>query len=152
MIHEEVAVILGRKSHFGTNIPCCDSWQVNPVFVSDSQNERMNTIFFTFHDKLGKDQGIIWEHAKFSRPVLASGDIRGMKFNLASFFNKSRSSAQRLYIRAMCKLSLSITANDLIVPPCLDKLGLLFFTAHNFDALEKHSQMYRTRQLHHGLI
>jgi hypothetical protein len=108
------------------------------------------TVLFTFHDELSKDKGVVGNHAKLAWPVLAGSDIRGMELNLSSFLYESGSSLKRLDIRAMADLSLGIAANKIIVPSCLNIGLFLLVTAHDFNALDEHSQMNRARELHHG--
>ena len=107
----------------------------------------MNSKLFTFHNKLGEDQCIVWNQSKLSRPVLCSCNGWSVNFDFTSLFDKSGCGLKRLYIWSMSKLSLSVTSNLLIHPSCFNKLFLLFLWTHNFNTFDKHTQMYRSRSL-----
>lgn len=104
-------------------------------------------MFFSFHYKLSEDQSIIWNQSKLTRPVLRSSDTWSVNLNFTSLLDKRSCGLERLNIRSMSKLSLSITSNPFIHPSCLNKLFLLFLSAHDLNAFDKHSQMYRSWSL-----
>ena len=147
MIHYQIPILFCLETHFWTNVTCFNSRKALPVFISYFYNERMNSKFFTFHNKLGKNQCIVWNQAKLSRPVLCSCNTWSVKFYFTCLFDKSGCGLKRLYIWSMSKLSLSITSNFLIHPSCLNILFLLILCTHNFDTFDKHTQMYRSRSL-----
>ena len=147
MIHNQISILFRLETHLRTDVSCFDSRKTLPVFISDSYNKRMNSKLFTFHNELGKNQCIIWNQPKLSRPVLRSCNTWRVNFDFTCLFDKSGCGLKRLYIWPMPKLSLSITSNLLIHPSCFNKLFLLFLWTHNFNTLDKHTQMHRSRSL-----
>lgn len=147
MIHNQISVFFCLKSHLWANISSINSWKALPVLISDSYDKWVYSKFFTFHNQLSKDQCIVWNQSKLSRPVLCSSDAWSVKLNFTSLFDESGCSLKWLYIRSMSELGLSITSNLFIHPSGLNILFLLFLCSHNFNTFDKHGQMYRSRSL-----
>lgn len=112
----------------------------------------MNSILFSFHDKLGKDQGIVWNQSKFSWPVFSSADVWSVKLNLTCLLNEGGCSLKRLDIRSMSKLCLRIASYFFKHPSSLYILFLLLLGSHYFDTFDKHGQMNRSWSLLNGKI
>jgi hypothetical protein len=139
MVHEQVPVVFGRKSHFGSEFPSLNSRKIFPLVVPNPQNKRMNSKLLALHNELGKDQSIIRNHPQLSWPELTRSDIRRMQLDLTGFLNKRSHGLQRLHIRPMANLCLRITPNHFILPPGDDKLFALLFSPHNLYTLDEHS-------------
>lgn len=131
MVELSPAIVLGVVSKLRSDISSLNSSLVFPgLSVSQLHHEGLSSVVFFAYNKSSHYDGVRSEATEISRPVFSSRTVRSVNHELISLFVKSGGSLEHSDVRAVTKLSLTISDPHLLGQDLRHPSGLLLFTSN----------------------